>query len=100
LNATFWIDTESMTPRNDAMAAAFSQQKCGGNAAWAVDTAGDVSQTGCLFVASVTACPAEYDLVKVDATTLHFGQRPMMGDICDAARRPTSLSMSSFTRSP
>jgi len=100
VDARFAIDTEMLTPQSAAMAAAFTQQMCGGSTSWAVGVAGDVGTTGCLFVPSIMACSAEYDLVKVDATSLRFGQRPMMGDICAAARRPTSLAASTFVHAP
>ncbi|MFO0551318.1 MAG: hypothetical protein U0271_23210 [Polyangiaceae bacterium] len=98
IDTQFSIDTITVTALNDQMAGAFSQQMCGGNANWTVGAAGDVSDTGCLFIPSVSACPAEYDLVQVDTTELRFGQRPAMGDICDPARRPGALSTSTFVR--
>jgi hypothetical protein len=52
----------------------------------------DVSETGCLWVTPTSACPKEFDLVKVEGNRLFLGERPQPGqDLCHEDRRAQKL---------
>jgi hypothetical protein len=55
-----------------------------GDAAWAVGVVQSIQNTGCaaLGFPSQAQCPTEFDLVKVDGTTLFLGDRST--DLCQA----------------
>lgn len=77
-----------LMPLSEAAAATLSQiPMCGSS--WAVGVAQDLSYTGCagFGVDTVTSCPTEHDLNKLDGTSLYYGDRS--GDLCTA--RPTTL---------
>lgn len=71
---------------------------CGGMASWTAGPDVDVSTKGCLpLMPSNVDCPKEFDIAKLDGTTLTFGARPMTPDgLCKA--RPTTLSTTTLTK--
>ncbi|HUJ60715.1 MAG TPA: hypothetical protein VLX92_19570 [Kofleriaceae bacterium] len=77
-----------LTPLSDAAASALNQTPmCGSN--WETGVEQDLSSTGCagFGVDTVTSCPTEHDLNKLEGTSLYFGDRS--GDLCTT--RPTML---------
>lgn len=53
----------------------------------------DISETGCYFIAPVSECDKEYDIIKTDGSELYFGKRPMDNDISKPEKRPTELGL-------
>jgi hypothetical protein len=109
----FWVDIESWGPRalcpvlitqtsgsrtsdSRSMTTGYSLKRIAVRAENRASTRGrreDVSSTGCLWVVPVSACPQEFDLVKVDDERLFLGERPAAGrDLCREDRRPRALS--------
>ena len=71
---------------------------CGASSTWAAGVSKDIGAAGCApFVPSNTSCPKEFDVVKLDETSLTLGQRPMTLDgLCTT--RPASLASSGLTK--
>lgn len=92
---SFGHDDLWMAPRNEQSAGMLSGAQCGA-AAWSIDERQDVSDNGCLFLPSVTACPAEYDLLALTGDELRFGLR--MANLCDPANRPAQLEYAPLVR--
>lgn len=71
---------------------------CGGMSSWTAGPDVDVSTKGCLpLMPSNVDCPKEFDVAKIDGTTLTLGTRPMTPDgLCKA--RPTTLSTAALTK--
>jgi hypothetical protein len=56
------------------------------------DVEADITEKGCSFLESVTACAQEYDLVALKDGKMYGGQRPPAGTtLCDEKNRPTAL---------
>jgi hypothetical protein len=71
---------------------------CGGRR-WRIGVEQDVTSTGCLGIASIGACPHEYDLVRIANHELFLGERPRPGeDICAEHRRPQRLRAEALRR--
>jgi hypothetical protein len=70
-----------------AVAKNFGMDGCG----LSPNTPKDVSKTGCSFVGSVAAYGKEFDLLKVDGTSLWLGARPADGNMGSEDKRPTAL---------
>lgn len=88
--AEFGASTNVWTLRADAMVDVLNGAGCGAGG-WQVGVPQDVTATGCIGVAHKKAeCPQEYDLVKVDGSSLYLGQR--LTDLCTPERRPTALT--------
>lgn len=51
----------------------------------------DITETGCSFLVSKTACGQEYDLVKMAGRKLFLGARPADGNMCSVDKRPIAL---------
>ena len=92
-NARFGFDDKTITPFVQPVADALGAAKCG-SAPWQVGVAQSVYAGGCAAFGQYpqAQCPADYDLVSTDGTTLHFGNRPTDNDMCTAEKRPTALS--------
>jgi kynurenine formamidase len=88
--ATFSFDLRSLTALTDATATALRNAGCG-TVRWRVGVPQDVTASGCTAfrVPSVTACPAEHDVVSLRERRLYLGARPAKGDLCAPADRPT-----------
>ncbi|MEO5730153.1 MAG: hypothetical protein ABI134_20110, partial [Byssovorax sp.] len=54
------------------------------------------SKTGCLFLKPITACPADYDITKIEDDRFYNGVRT--ADMCTPAGRPTALNTFWFDR--
>ena len=78
----------SVQARSEQVLPVLEAARCG-SVPWQQSVSQDVSTSGCLFLPSVTECPAEYDLVKVDGQRLYFGRRA--SDLCSPERRPMAL---------
>lgn len=83
------------TPFVDGFAQAFGQAGCG-TGTWQTGVGQDVSGTGCFTFKPLAACPADYDVARVDGDTFFNGARD--ADMCVPAGRPTRLSPVTFTR--
>lgn len=54
----------------------------------------EITETGCSFLVSKSACSREYDLVSIKDERLYLGARPPAGsNICSEDKRPTSLGL-------
>ncbi len=67
-----------------------------GTGDFVVDQEKDVTQTGCLFFEPISACPADYDIVKVEGDKLYNGARA--GNQCVVAGRPKTLNAYFFAK--
>lgn len=88
----YTITTRTVTPLTNNAVSALNSTIGGacGNGNWTVNQSGDVAQKGCpvLGIPSLTECPKELDLVKVDGDNLSTGDRTTI-DACKT--RPTSV---------
>lgn len=86
------ITTRTVTPLTNNAVSALSSTINGacGSGNWTLNQAGDVAQIGCpvLGIPSLSACPKELDLIKVDGDNLSTGDRAA-SDACKT--RPTAL---------
>jgi hypothetical protein len=90
-HADFGFSVKRLTLYDDDLLTQANRGGCG-HRAWTSGREGDVSSTGCLWVAAVSACPQEFDLVKVDDDRLFLGERPAAGqDLCREDRRAQAL---------
>jgi Adenomatosis polyposis coli down-regulated 1 len=90
-DADFGFSTKRLTLYADGLLTQANSGACG-KRAWTRGREEDVSTTGCLWVVPVSACPQEFDLVKVDDDQLLLGERPKAGqDICREDRRARAL---------
>lgn len=87
--ATFEFASKKVTLKaaDVAVAKNFGMDGCG----LAPNKAKDVTKTGCSFVGSVAAYGKEFDLLKVDATSMWLGARPADGNMGSEDKRPTAL---------
>ena len=90
-DADFGFSMKRLTLYDDGLLAQANQGACG-KRTWARAREEDVSSTGCLWVAPVSTCPQEFDLVKVVGDQLFLGERPAAGqDLCREDRRARAL---------
>jgi len=90
-DANFGFSSKRLTLYDDELLARANEGKCG-KRAWTRGREEDVSSSGCLWVVPVSACPQEFDLVKVADNRLFLGQRPAAGqDLCREDRRARAL---------
>lgn len=90
-HADFEFSIKRLTLYDDGLLAQANRGACG-HRAWTRGREEDVSQTGCLWVVPVSACPQEFDLVKVDDERLFLGERPPAGqNLCREDRRARAL---------
>lgn len=82
----FERETLTLVAHDETMAGYFEASGCGGSG-WTLEQAQDISATGCapLGLESSSACPTEFDIVKLDGESLYFGDRS--GGMCDEAKR-------------
>lgn len=52
----------------------------------------EITDEGCSFFESITACAQEYDLLKLENNLLYLGARPKEGNMCVPDRRPVELN--------
>jgi len=92
-DAIFSFSTRTVTPKAQPFADFLNSQKGCGAGEWKVGVAQDVYEAGCAALGSYpkASCTADYDIVKVGATTLQLGARPADNDMCTADKRPTML---------
>jgi Adenomatosis polyposis coli down-regulated 1 len=90
-DATFGFSRKAVTLYDETLLADANRGACG-RRAWERGQPQDVSATGCLWVTPVSACPQEFDLVKIDGNRLFLGERPPPGqDLCREDRRAQKL---------
>ena len=86
--ASFDFASKKITLKADATVAKnFGMDGCG----LVPNQAKDVSKTGCSFVASVEKYGREFDLLKVDGTSMWLGARPADGNMGSEDKRPKVL---------
>jgi len=92
-DARFGFDDKTITPFVQPIADALGAAKCG-TSAWQVGVSQSVYANGCAAFGQYpqSKCQADYDLLSIEGTTLHFGNRPADNDMCTADKRPTQLS--------
>jgi hypothetical protein len=90
-DATFGFTYKAVTFYDESLLAEANRGVCGPRV-WERGEPQDVSATGCLWVTPASACPKEFDLVKVDGNRLFLGERPEPGqDLCGEDRRARRL---------
>ena len=90
-DANFGFSIKRLTLYGDELLAQANGGACG-NRAWTRGREEDVSSTGCLWVVPVSACPQEFDVVKIDDERLFLGERPGAGqDLCREDSRARAL---------
>ncbi len=91
--ARFGFAHKVMTPHVDGLVQALTGAKCGAKP-WKIGEGQDVYDAGCAAFGQYpkATCPADFDLVKLDAGALHFGDRPKDNDMCTPAKRPSAIS--------
>jgi hypothetical protein len=85
--ATFDFASKKITLKAKDAAKNFGMDGCG----LEVGKAKDVSKTGCSFVAPVEKYAREFDLLKVDGTSMWLGARPADGNMGAEDKRPVAL---------
>lgn len=87
----FDIHERSITPAREGFVAWLSLMECGDG--FRVGRATDMFETACpgFFWQPVTGCSSEFDVIRVEGSTMWRGRRPADGHLCDASRRPLSL---------
>jgi hypothetical protein len=89
--ATFGFSLKAVTLYDESLLAEANRGGCGPRR-WERGQPQDVSATGCLWVTPVSACPKEFDLVKVEENRLFLGERPQPGqDLCSEDHRAQKL---------
>jgi Adenomatosis polyposis coli down-regulated 1 len=90
-DATFGFSVKRLTLYDDGLLAQANRGACE-TRTWTRGREEDLSSTGCLWVVPVSACPEEFDLVKLEGERLLLGERPAAGtDLCRADRRARAL---------
>jgi hypothetical protein len=96
-DADFGFSTKRLTLYADALLTQANSGACGKHMIRGREE--DVSSTGCLWIVPVSACPQEFDLVKVDDDQLFLGERPAAGqDLCREDRRARTLRSLALVR--
>ena len=91
IDITFRFSRKGLVAYDAALVERLNSGVCG-NRRWEVGSEQDVTSSGCLGIESLTACPQEYDIAKVDGRRLFLGDRPRPGtNICAESRRPQGL---------
>jgi hypothetical protein len=90
-DATFGFSYKAVILYAEPLLAEANRGVCGPRT-WERGQSQDVSATGCLWVTPTSACPKEFDLVKVEGHRLFLGDRPQPGqDLCHEDRRARTL---------
>ncbi len=88
---TFRFLRKTIVAHDAALVERLNSGVCG-DRQWKAGVEQDVTASGCLGIASISACPQEYDLVRIVDDRLFLGERPRPGeDICAESRRPQRL---------
>lgn len=89
-NAIFRFDQKFLTLLNDdeQVMTNFGLSACG----LVKSTEKEITENGCSFLVSKSACAQEFDLLKLVEDNLYFGRRPADGNMCTEEKRPTELS--------
>jgi hypothetical protein len=96
-DATFGFSHKSVILYDESLLAE-ATRVCGGRV-WKRGEPQDVTKTGCLWVTPVSACPQEFDLVKVVGNRLFLGERPQPGqNLCSEERRAQKLRSLALVR--
>jgi hypothetical protein len=96
-DATFGFSRKTVTLYDESLIAE-ANRVCSGRV-WKQGEPQDVTTTGCLWVTPVSACPQEFDLVKVDGKRLFLGERPQPGqNLCSEERRARTLRSLALVR--
>jgi Adenomatosis polyposis coli down-regulated 1 len=96
-NAIFGFSQTAVTVYDQSLIAE-ANRVCSGRV-WKRGEPQDVTATGCLWVTPVSACPQEFDLVKVDGNRLFLGERPQPGqNLCSEERRARTLRSLALVR--
>lgn len=97
--ARFGFRHKTVTPHVDGVVAALTAGKCG-TKAWVVGEGQEILDGGCAAFGQYprASCAADFDLVRLDASALHFGDRPKDNDMCTPAKRPRALSPLGVTK--
>jgi hypothetical protein len=96
--ADFGFSTKRLTLYDNNLLAQANRGGCGARS-WTRGREQDVSATGCLWVVSVSACPQEFDLLKLEDDRLFLGERPAAGqNLCGEDRRARTLRSLPFVR--
>jgi hypothetical protein len=96
-DATFGFSYKAVTLYDESLLAE-ANRACGG-LVWKRGEPQDVTKTGCLWVTPVSACPQEFDLVKLDGNRLFLGERPPPGtNLCSEERRARKLRSLALVR--
>lgn len=92
--ARFGFDSKTIRPEVDGLRDFLNSLEGCGEADFETGVAQDVFASGCAGFGQypASACPADYDLVRLDGDTLQFGARPADNDMCTPDKRPTTLS--------
>lgn len=98
-NARFGFDDKTITPFVQPVADALGAASCG-TSPWQVGVAQSVYENGCAAFGQYpkSQCDADYDLLSIEGSTLHFGNRPADNNMCTPDKRPTQLSTVALTR--
>lgn len=88
-DATFAFDKKEVTllAQDPKVAQQLGFASCG----LTVGQPKDVSDSGCSFVPSITACGQEYDIVRQEGDTLYLGARPADNNLCTIDQRPATV---------
>jgi hypothetical protein len=99
-DARFGFARKMVTPHMDAAAQFLTSAAGCAQAGFTTGVAKDISGTGCANLGQrpISSCAADYDLVKVDANQITFGDRPADNDMCTEAKRPKALSKNAVPR--
>jgi hypothetical protein len=96
-DATFGFSYKAVTLYDQTLLAE-ANRVCGGRV-WTRGEPQDVTTTGCLWVTPVSACPQEFDLVKLDGNRLFLGERPTPGqNLCSEEHRAPKLRSLALVR--
>jgi len=87
----FEVRNRTITPHVEGFIAFLQAMSCGED--YGVDRATDAFEVACSAFgwSAATTCSTEFDVVRVDGATMWRGLRPADGQLCEVARRPTSL---------
>jgi hypothetical protein len=92
--ARFGFSKKSVVPHLDAAASFLESEKGCAVPGFSVGQPKDISATGCANLGQrpIAQCAADYDLVHVEGSELHFGDRPKDNDMCSEDKRPKGLA--------
>jgi len=90
----FEFDTRTIEPKVQGFADFLNSLDGCGDGGFQVGVAQDVYAKGCPALGNYpqSMCTADYDVVRVDATSLQFGKRPADNNMCSADKRPAELN--------